>query len=218
MQTILEEQIRAGEREWLERWTEGPKRMVWSQRPLQIGDSAPDFTLLDHAGARVRLSEFWAKRPALAIFWRQFGCGCGLARAERLRNEYPEYVAAGANVVVVGQGEPERSAAYRAEQELEPPILCDPDEHVYRAYGLLEGTPPQVLYDAPREMWAHDRETGTEFQRQRRQQGRPLVDNPWLLPGEFVIDTTGTIRLAHRYQHCEDYPEPLVVIATIASV
>jgi peroxiredoxin len=218
MQTTLDEQIRAGEREWLECWTDGPKRLTWSERPLQIGDRAPDFTLLDHGGARVGLGEFWAKRPALVIFWRQFGCSCGLARAERLRKEYQEYVAAGANVVVVGQGEPDRSAAYRAEQELMPPILCDPDEHAYRAYGLLEGTPPQVLYDAPREMWAHDSETGAEFQRQRREQGRPLVDNPWLLPGEFVIDTAGTIRLAHRYQHCEDYPEPLVIIATIASV
>jgi len=217
MRATLEEQIRAGEREWLERWTEGPKRTVWSQRPLQLGDGAPDLALLDHAGAQVRLSDFWTKRPALVIFWRGFGCGCGMARAERLRKEHADYVAAGANVVVVGQGEPERSAAYRARQELEPPILCDPDERAYRAYGLLEGTPAQILYDAPRELWAHDRDTGVEFQRQRRQQGRPLVDNPWLLPGEFVIDTAGTIRLAHRYQHCEDYPEPLVVIAAITS-
>jgi peroxiredoxin len=215
MLATLEEQVRAGEREWLERWTEGPRRTVWSRRPLQMGDRAPDFTLLDHAGTRVRLSTFWTKRPALIIFWRGFGCGCGLARAERLRKEYADYVS-GANVVMVGQGEPQRSAAYRAEQELEPPILSDPEERAYRAYGLLEGTAAQVLYDAPREMWAHDHETGMEFQRQRREQGRPLVDNPWLLPGEFVVDTTGIVRLAHRYQHCENYPEPLVVMAAIA--
>jgi peroxiredoxin len=218
MQATLEEQIRAGEREWLERWTEGPKRTVWPQRPIQIGDGAPDISLRDHADTQMRLSDFWATRPTLVIFWRQFGCSCGMARAERLRKEYADYRAAGANVVVVGQGEPERSATYRTMQELQPPILCDPDERAYREYGLLEGTPAQILYDAPREMWAHDRETGAEFQRQRRQQGRPLVDNPWLLPGEFVIDASGTIRLAHRYQYCEDYPEPLVLIAAISSV
>lgn len=217
MQANVEEQILAGERKWLERWTEGPKQTAWPGRPVQVGDVAPDLSLPDHTGAPVRLSDLWKKRPALVIFWRQFGCGCGMERAERLRKEHADYVAAGANVVVVGQGEPERSAAYRTTQELQPPILCDPDERAYRAYGLLEGIPAQILYDAPREMWAHDRETGAEFQRQRRQEGRPLVDNPWLLPGEFVIDTSGTIRLAHRYQHCEDYPEPLVFLAAITS-
>jgi peroxiredoxin len=217
MEDNLDDLVRAGEREWIERWTEGPTRIVWPDRPVQIGDAAPDFGLLDHTGAQVRLGEFWQTMPALVIFWRQFGCGCGMARAERLSKEHADYVAAGASVVVVGQGEPQRSAAYRTAQELQPPILCDPDERVYRAYGLLEGVPAQILFDAPREMWAHDRETGLEFQRQRRQQGRPLVDNPWLLPGEFVIDTGGTIRLVHRYQHCEDFPQPLVLIAAVTS-
>ena len=36
-----------------------------------------------------------------------------------------------------------------------------------------------------------------------------IVDppNPWLSPGEFLIDKSGTIRVSYAYQHCENYPE-----------
>jgi hypothetical protein len=34
---------------------------------------------------------------------------------------------------------------------------------------------------------------------------RRHVDNPWQLPGEFVIASSGRIVHAHRYQYCEDF-------------
>jgi peroxiredoxin len=188
---VLEEQIRAAEEEWLERWIEGPTRLTLSAMPPQPGEAAPELELLDSSGRSRSLGEFWRDRPALVIFWRQFGCGCGLERATRLPAEHDEYVAAGANVVVIGQGEPERSAAYAERYELPCEVLCDPDYRAYEAYGLVEGQPSQILFDAPEEFWAHERELGAEFQRQRREQGRPPVDNPWLFPGEFIVDRSG---------------------------
>jgi len=44
---------------------------------------------------------------------------------------------------------------------------------------------------------------------------RALVDDPWQLPGEFVIGTDGIIAFAQRYGWCEEYPDPRVHIATI---
>jgi hypothetical protein len=35
------------------------------------------------------------------------------------------------------------------------------------------------------------------------------------LPGEFVVDQKGIIQLAHRYQHCEDWPTPSMLIPAI---
>jgi len=35
------------------------------------------------------------------------------------------------------------------------------------------------------------------------------------LPGEFVVDNKGVVRLAYRYQYCEDWPNPLVLVAAI---
>jgi peroxiredoxin len=212
---LLEDQIRAAEEEWLERWTEGPTRLGWSQMPPQVGEPAPDLKLVDTTGASVPLSSFWRESPALIIFWRQFGCSCGLERASTLREQHDDYVAAGARVVAIGQGEPERSAVYAERYEMPCALLCDPEFRAYDAYGIVEGQPSQILFDAPEEFWAHEREVGAEFQRQRREQGRPLVDNPWLLPGEFVVDRSGIIRLAYRYQYCEDFPNPLVLTTAI---
>jgi peroxiredoxin len=211
----VDAQVRAAEEEWLERWTSGPVHTRWEQLPAQVGDRSPDLELLDATGASVSLSDFWREGPALLVFWRQYGCGCGLDRAARFREEYDGYVAAGASVVVIGQGEPERSAAYAKRYEIPCPVLCDPDYAAYEAFGLLEGEPSQLLFDAPEEFWGHAGDIGMEFQRQRREQGRPLVDNPWLLPSEFVIDRTGVIRLAYRYQYCEDFPNPLVLTTAI---
>ena len=211
----LEEQIAYGEADWLEKWTRGPQVTAWETMPPQVGDPAPEVELPDSNGDVRALSSFWNDSPALVIFWRHFGCGCGVDRAARLREELEGYEGAGANVVIVGQGAPVQAAAYGQEHELSPPILTDRDETAYRAYGLVEGKVAQVLFDAPEEMWGHDRATGEAFIESRRETGRPAVNNPWLLPGEFVIDTSGTIRLAYRYQYCEDWPDPLVLTAAI---
>lgn len=117
--------------------------------PPQVGDTAPDFELSDLSGTSVHLRDFWRERPALILFWRQFGCGCGLQRAERLQNEYADCIAAGARVVIAGQGEPARAAAYAQKYGIPCPILCDPEEHACQAYGLPEGKPSQILFDAP---------------------------------------------------------------------
>lgn len=133
---------------------------------------------------------------------------CGFERAKRLRKELTDYWETGATVVIIGQGEPEQAAAYAEQEDLKLPILTDRDRSVYRAYGLLEATQPQVLFDAPQWLWSQSSETAEAFTSARRKSGRPLVNSPWQLPGEFVIGTDGEIRHAHRFQYCEDFPDP----------
>jgi peroxiredoxin len=213
--STVEEQTRAAEEKFLKLFVRGPERRTWSTLPPQVGDAAPDLRLLDTTGVDVSLSRSWSDRPALLIFWRHYGCGCGADRAKRLRAEYDDYVDAGATVVVIGQAEPERTAAYAAREDFRWLVLCDPDYEAYGAYGLTECEPAQLLFDAPPEYWAHSREIGEQFVSARREAGRPLVDNPWLLPGEFVVGKNGTIRLAYRYQYCEDFPDPRVLTTAI---
>jgi hypothetical protein len=55
--------------------------------PLILESKAPDLALADHTGKKRLLSEFWAGQPALLMFWRHFGCGCGVARAGQLKAE-----------------------------------------------------------------------------------------------------------------------------------
>jgi hypothetical protein len=35
------------------------------------------------------------------------------------------------------------------------------------------------------------------------------------LPGEFAVDREGVIRLAYRYQYCEDWPDPRVLTTAL---
>ena len=198
------------EKEWLETWIAGPgdKR----SKLLEVGTKAPDLELLDHTGASRSLSSFWSEGPALLMFWRHFGCGCGLDRASRLNEESADYKSAGITPVIIGQGEPERAAAYREKYEISCTILCDPNFKAYSAFGLSNFGIEQLLYDLPEETWCHSKEIGIEFQEARRAINRPLVDNPWLSPGEFLVGSSGKICVSHAYQHCENFPDPRVFL------
>lgn len=207
--TVLKELTSAAETEWLAGWTVGPTEHEGSGLPA--GAAAPDLALADDSGRQRLLSEFWAGQPALLMFWRHFGCGCGVARAERLKAEWKDYLEAGLNPVIVAQGESARAAAYRLEHDLPCPVLCDPDHVAYRAYGIGQWPVERVLFDAPAEYWSHPRDLGVSFQNGRREQGRPPVDDPWRAMAEFVIGSNGLVRLAYSYQYCEDYPDPRVL-------
>jgi peroxiredoxin len=215
MSTTIESQIQSAEQAWLSHWKQGPTRLRWTKIPLQVGDQAIDFELQETAGRTVHLRDAWKDKPALLIFWRHYGCSCGIERAKRLRTEYADYIGLGASVIVIGQGEPERTAAYVQKHNLPCPMLSDPTRRVYEAYDLLEGKPSQIVFDAPDEFLRCDLKAGTDLQASRHGTERAAVDSPWQLPGEFVVDTRGTIRLAYRYQYCEDWPNPLVLIGAI---
>jgi peroxiredoxin len=210
----------AAGRQWQDRWASGPRRTRWTSLPVQAGDPAPSLNLVDARLDRaVPLSAAWADGPALLLFWRHFGCSCGRDRAARLIAELPAYRAAGATVTLIGQGEPERTLVYANANGIpdEVRLLCDPDEHAYVAYGLLEGTPVEVLFDAPDEYLRCDLEAGRSLFETRGAAGRPMVDNPWLLPGEFVVARDGSLVTTYRFQFCEHWIDPRVNIAAIRS-
>lgn len=212
---VVEQQHTVAEQEWLQAWLSGPSRTRYTTLPPQLGDPAPDISLPDASGQNRRLSEFWKARPALILFLRQFGCSCLAARWEKLKEELPAFETVGAQVVAVCQGEPERTAAVAARRGYPFPLLCDPDRQAYRLYGLLEGTPAQILHEFA---WKpHDRETGEKLLTSRRASERALVDNPWQLPGEFVVATSGRLIHIHRYQYCEDFPPKTVLLGAIAA-
>ena len=56
---------------------------------------------------------------------------------------------------------------------------------------------------------------GRDLVESRQGTDRAILDDPWQLPGEFVVDRKGVVRLAYRYQYCEDWPNPLVLVAAI---
>ena len=215
----LDELIEQAKEKWFERFVAGPKRLRWDELPPQIGEPAPDLEIQDSTGTWRQLSEFWAEGPALLLFWRHFGCGCGIDRAKELAQEYDEYVQAGATVAIVGEGDPERAAAYADDYEIDCPILCDPDGTAHETYGLLDFTLPQIWYEFSEEVFHRYRAATEEFAEEYTEDysvdGRPKVDNPWQQPGEFVIDDDGVLQLTYRYQYCWDFPDHRVLTTAI---
>jgi peroxiredoxin len=204
----------AAEERWLASWLVGPTRIRYEELPPQPGDPAPDPVLRDTSGDRRHLSEFWAHSPALVIFMRHFGCSCLMERWEGLKNDLADFAEAGARVVAICQAEPERARVVAERRHYQFPVLCDPDLAAYRAFGLLEGQPSQILHDF---VWQpNDEETArTLFLEPRRGTERAVVDSPWQLPGEFVVGADGRIVLAHRYQYCEDFPPRTVILGAL---
>ncbi|MFM2105031.1 MAG: putative peroxiredoxin [Chloroflexota bacterium] len=206
----------AARQDWFRHYASGPTRTRWTELPPQAGDRVPDLELVEaRSGRPTRLSTRWAAGPAILLFWRHYGCSCGRDRAKRLAEELPAYLAAGASVAIVGQGELERTRVYAAANAIpdEVAIFCDPDELAYRAFGILEAGPIEIFFDAPDEYLRCDQEAGRAIAAARADAGMPLVDNTWLMPAEFVVDRGGTFRYVYRYQFCENWPDPRVLVA-----
>lgn len=130
----LQDTVTAAESNWLKRWAKGPTERASTL--LSAGTPAPALTLPDETGTPRRLSEFWTGGPALVMFWRHFGCSCGVARAERLIAECDAYRKANLTPVIIAQGQPNRAARYQAAHAIPCAILSDPDLEAYRAFGV----------------------------------------------------------------------------------
>ncbi len=195
----------SAERRWMDHWTTGPTH---EGEPVRRGDQAPDLEVTAEDGSRVHLSELWASGPTLVMLWRHLGCGCGVERIRRLIGEYEDYLASGLNVMAVVPGDLERVIAYKEKYELPAPILADPEYTTHKAFGLSHWSEEQVLYDAPDEFCTLTEDIGKSFQADRRAEGRHLVDDPWMQSAEFVVDTSGVVKVAYMYNYCEDYPDP----------
>lgn len=173
----------------------------------EVGDLAPDALLIDLERRDVLLSRLWSERPAVVVFLRYFGCPFCQTQVVNLRNEHERILRAGANIGLVGHGDPEAAAAFASSKELPFPLLLDRDRGTYRAYGLVQGKAMQVLSPQVALPWIK-----AELSPETRQRG--LMGGSFRqMPGTFVIDTRGvvrarggTIRMAHRNRHFADAP------------
>ncbi|MBA3823311.1 MAG: AhpC/TSA family protein [Ktedonobacterales bacterium] len=176
-------------------------------KSVSVGAKAPEATLCDHEGAGVALASLWQTQPVLLVFLRHFGCPHCRSHAIQLRRDEAKYRAAGAQIVLVGLGEPDKAAAFRRELDLPFTVICDPDKAVYRAYGLTrrmnllrEATPSNVA------RYASD----------AARYGMALTEQDMFqLGGVFVIDRAGIVRFAFTAMRAADFPPTLTLLAAI---
>jgi peroxiredoxin len=127
-----------------------------------------------------------------------------------LRRDHERFREAGAEIVAVGQGSLERTAAFVADLGLPYRVLGDPARTAYRAYGLTEGSLGQIFSAAA------GRGVLRAFRHGAR--GGRVTGSATQLPGAFVVDRVGIIRYARPGRHAADTPGSDELLAAVAGL
>ncbi len=111
------------------------KDMTEAKR-LEIGDVAPSFTLSDDQGNSVSLSDFAGKRVLVYFYPRANTPGCTKEACD-FRDSLEQLNGLDIAVVGISPDKPEALAKFRADHELNFPLLSDPEQETLAAYGAF---------------------------------------------------------------------------------
>ena len=101
---------------------------------LEVGDTAPDFTLPGQDGEPVALSDLRGQTVVLYFYPRADTPGC-TTQACGIRDRRADYEAAGVRVIGVSPDTVDAIAKFDAKYGLDFTLLADADHHVAEAYG-----------------------------------------------------------------------------------
>jgi peroxiredoxin Q/BCP len=101
---------------------------------LEVGQTAPDFTLLDQDGSPVSLHDLRGKKVIVYFYPEALTEACQKQACD-FRDNLVSLQSAGYVVLGVSRDEPEKLARAVAEDGLGFPLLSDPDRTAHEAYG-----------------------------------------------------------------------------------
>ena len=103
---------------------------------VQVGDNAPDFTLVDGDKKPRSLSEFFGKKSVLAFFPGAFTGVCTKEMCT-LRDSMSRFNELNAQVVGISVDAPFSNNAFATQNNLQFPILSDYSRSAVKAYGIV---------------------------------------------------------------------------------
>tara|TARA_R110002072_G_scaffold301164_1_gene480194 strand:+ start:54343 stop:54894 length:552 start_codon:yes stop_codon:yes gene_type:complete len=104
---------------------------------LEVGDKAPDFTLMASDGNSYSLSQFVGKRPVvLAFFPAAFTGGCTI-QCKAIRDSSEEIKSFDVAYFMASVDTVEKNTDFAEEYGLDFPVLADPTKSMTEAYGVL---------------------------------------------------------------------------------
>jgi len=108
---------------------------------VRRGDLAPDFTAPDQTGTDVALSHLLADGPVVLFFYpKAFTPGCTMESCH-FRDLGPGYETAGVRRVGISADAVDRQADFAARNDLDYPLLSDPDRSIAARYGVKRPGP-----------------------------------------------------------------------------
>jgi peroxiredoxin len=165
-----------------------------------------ELVVFDPDGRSIRLGSLWTSRTTVLVFVRHFGCvfcrqqvGELLAFLDRIR-------AAGAELVIIGNGSIEDARAFRDERRLTVPLFTDPACESYCALDMRSGVAtvmrPSVFLRSLKAL--------ARGYRQATVAGSPLQQG-----GVVVIDPGGAERYRYVSQTAGDHPLPSAILRAL---
>ena len=98
-----------------------------------VGETAPDFEMLDDEGKKVKLSDFRGKKVILYFYPKDFTSGCEL-QACSFRDAYPQVESKNAVVLGISADDVETHKKFREALNLPFHLLVDPDFNTAKAW------------------------------------------------------------------------------------
>ncbi|HYD42598.1 MAG TPA: thioredoxin-dependent thiol peroxidase [Anaeromyxobacter sp.] len=101
---------------------------------LEVGKKAPDFTLLDENGEKVKLSHFKGKRVVVFFYPKAMTSGCTREACD-FRDEVDAFKKADVAVLGISKDPPEAQRKFKEKYQLPFPLLSDESLEVQKAWG-----------------------------------------------------------------------------------
>ena len=110
-----------------------------TDRPIEVGDEAPDFTLRDQNNEEVSLSSFRGSKAVLIVFYPLAFTGICTGELCRVRDEIEHFQNDDVQVVTVSVDSPYAHKIFSEREGYDFPLLSDfwPHGEVARRYGVF---------------------------------------------------------------------------------
>jgi thioredoxin-dependent peroxiredoxin len=125
---------------------------------LEVGKKAPDFTLLDENGEKVKLSHYKGRRVVVFFYPKAMTSGCTREACD-FRDEVDAFKKKDVAVLGISKDTPEAQRRFKEKYQLPFPLLSDEDLEVQKAWGawgkknmygkMVEGTIRTTVVVAP---------------------------------------------------------------------
>jgi peroxiredoxin len=172
---------------------------------LKPGDPCPPFVLANAEGRLVASSDLLAKGPLVLSFYRGKWCPYCVTELEALREATTEIAALGATLVAVTAEDCGGALAAKRERGFAFEILCDPDNGLGLAFGLV--------FRLSKDIRDGYGEAGINF---------PTIygNRSWFLPipATYVVDTGGIIRHAYVNPDFRERLDPEDILAVLKTL
>jgi len=160
---------------------------------LNVGDKAPDAVLPDVTSTTHSLSELYAQRPTVLIFYRGGWCPFCNLQIHEYSAAKPQFDARGVGIVAISVDKPSEEAKTQAKHGVPFPMLSDSKLVAHQAYRVVHSTTleeRQAFAAHGLDLTAYSGESHGSY----------------AVPATLVIDQSGTLRFVHVDQEYKTRP------------